>query len=135
MKDDESPPPQPRRTRQAKVFDCELAAAQESIRRHRASKAVDEDLYKIPPELLYRKQRVSKRWTNNKTRRTSSSCLFLLRYFLLWSLSLSHSASLSLSITLNERYVVSSFSTMRCCRNISCAVTGAAVTAILLAWR
>ncbi|CAA6659842.1 unnamed protein product [Spirodela intermedia] len=57
VREDGSPPPQPRRTRQAKVFDCELAAAQESIRQHRAAKAVDEDLYKIPPELLYRKQR------------------------------------------------------------------------------
>ncbi|XP_078435115.1 uncharacterized protein LOC144706093 [Wolffia australiana] len=57
-KDSESSPsPTPgRRARQARVYDCELAA-QESVRRQRAAKAVDEDLYKIPPEFLRRKQK------------------------------------------------------------------------------
>ncbi|WOL14415.1 hypothetical protein Cni_G23195 [Canna indica] len=41
------------RTKQGKV--CDVTAQAATPRRPRAPKAVDEDLYKIPPELLYKK--------------------------------------------------------------------------------
>uniref|UniRef100_A0A1D1Y9D2 RPM1-interacting protein 4 n=1 Tax=Anthurium amnicola TaxID=1678845 RepID=A0A1D1Y9D2_9ARAE len=54
---EEQTPQQPKK--QGRVCDCDVTTRQPT-RRPRAPKAVDEDLYKIPPELLYQKPRRKK---------------------------------------------------------------------------